>query len=86
MASCEYLIWYEETALPGYDPGIFAVKSDGKMLYAKCRPDVGTEIVDVIASRNSKCITARLFAYDGKEFDAFQNSQGAANLYRMLQR
>ena len=32
------VIWYEETALPGYDPGIFAVKSDGKMLYAKCKP------------------------------------------------
>ena len=80
------VIWYEETALPGYDPGIFAVKSDGKMLYAKCKPDVGTEIVDAIAGRNSKCITARLFAYDGKEFDAFRNPQDAANLYRMIQR
>lgn len=79
------VIWYEETALPGYDPGIFVVKSDGIMLYAKCKSDAGKEIVEVIAGRNSKTITARCFRCQGEEYNAFQNPQKAADLYRRLQ-
>lgn len=76
------VIWYEESALPGYDPGIFVVKSDGEMLYVKCKADVGKEIVDVIISRNSKTIPMRCFGFEGEDYDAFQNPQKAADLYR----
>lgn len=76
------VIWYEESALPGYDPGIFVVKSDGMMLYVKCKTDVGREIVEALAGRNPECITARCFTFEGSNYDAFQNPQKAANLYR----
>lgn len=75
------VIWYEESALPGYDPGIFVVKSDGNMLYVKCKSDAGTEIVKMITSRNHKSIVARCFVSEGAEYDAFQNPQKAAGLY-----
>lgn len=76
------VIWYEESALPGYDPGIFVVKSNGCMLYAKCKPDVGTEIVEAITGRSSKIINARCFEFQGEYYDAFQNPQKAAGLYQ----
>lgn len=78
------VIWYEESALPGYDPGIFTVKSDGKMLYVKCKPDVGTEIVEALTRRNPESITARRFTFEGNGYDAFQNPQEAADLYRRI--
>lgn len=76
------VIWYEESALPGYDPGIFVVKSDGTLLYVKCKPDVGEEIVEVVAGKNIKSITSRCFSFEGENYDAFQNPQKAAALYR----
>lgn len=76
------VIWYEESALPGYDPGIFVVKSDGNMLYVKCMADVGTEIVETLIGRNPGSITARHFRFEGNDYDAFQNPQKAAELYR----
>ncbi|MCD7990535.1 MAG: hypothetical protein LUK37_01575 [Clostridia bacterium] len=76
------VIWYEESALPGYDPGIFVIKSNGKMLYVKCKPDIGTEFVEAITSRNPKSITERCFTFEGNDYDAFQNPQKAADLYR----
>lgn len=76
------VIWYEESALPGYDPGIFVVKSDGTMLYVKCKPDVGTEFVEALTGRNPESIPARCFAFAGNDYDAFQNPQKAAELYR----
>lgn len=78
------VIWYEESALPGYDPGIFVVKSDGDMLYAKCKSDVGKEMVKVITERNSRSITARCFRCQGEDYNAFQNPRRAAELYRRL--
>ena len=78
-------IWYEETALPGYDPGIFVVKSDGKLRYVKCKSDTGREIVDAIAGRNSKSITMRKFMFEGNEYDAFQSPQKTADIYRTTQ-
>lgn len=78
------VIWYETTALPGYDPGIFVVKSDGTQLYVKCPSDVGADMVEAIAGRNEQVILMRGFAFDGKEYDAFQKPQEAANVYRML--
>ncbi|MBS5063709.1 MAG: hypothetical protein KHZ58_08045 [Hungatella hathewayi] len=78
-------IWYEETALPGYDPGIFVVKSDGKLRYVKCKSDAGREIVDTITARNSKSITMRCFMFDGNEYDAFQSPQKTADFYRTTQ-
>lgn len=78
------VIWYEESALPGYDPGIFVVKSDGNMLYAKCKSDAGTEIVETIAERNPGSITARCFRCQGEDYNAFQNPQKAAELYRKM--
>ncbi|WP_333684863.1 hypothetical protein [Enterocloster lavalensis] len=77
------VIWYEESALPGYDPGIFTIKSDGNMLYVKCKPDVGTELVAALAGRNLESITARRFTFEGDHYDAFQNPKKAADLYRM---
>ena len=77
------VIWYEESALPGYDPGIFTIKSDGNMLYVKCKPDVGTELVAALAGRNPESITARRFTFEGDHYDAFQNPKKAADLYRM---
>lgn len=76
------VIWYEESALPGYDPGIFVIKSDGKMLYVKCKHDVGTEFVEALTSRNPESITALRFTFEGNDYDAFQNPQKAAELYR----
>ncbi len=76
------VIWYEESALPGYDPGIFVVKSDGNMLYVKCKPDIGTELVEAFTGRNPKSITARRFRVEGNDYDAFKNPQQAADLYR----
>lgn len=76
------VLWYEESALPGYDPGIFAVKSDGNMLYVKCRPDAGTEFAEALIRRNPRTITARRFTFEGNDYDAFQNPQKAADLYR----
>lgn len=75
------VIWYEESALPGYDPGIFVVKSNGKMLYVKCKFDAGTEIVRKITDRNFQSIAARCFVSEGEEYDAFQNPQKAAGVY-----
>lgn len=79
------VIWYEETALPGYDPGIFAVKRNGVMLYVKCKPDVGAELVEAITSRNPGSIPVRCFAFDGERYDAFQDPHKAADLYREQQ-
>ncbi len=76
------VIWYEKTALPGYDPGIFVVKASGNLLYVKCKADAGAEIVKTIIGRNAKTITARCFACEGVDYDAFQNPQTAAGLYR----
>lgn len=76
------VIWYEESALPGYDPGIFVVKSDGNMLHVKCMADAGKEIVEAITGRNPQSITVRRFAFEGNDYDAFQNPQKAAELYR----
>lgn len=76
------VVWYEESALPGYDPGIFVVKSDGNMLYVKCMADVGTEIVEALIDRNSRSIAARRFRFEGNDYDAFQNPQKVAELYR----
>lgn len=76
------VIWYEETALPGYDPGVFTVKSDGQMLYVKCEADVGAELVGAITSRNPGSIPVRCFAFEGERYDAFQNPHKAADLYR----
>lgn len=76
------VIWYEESALPGYDPGIFVVKSDGNMLYVKCVVDVGKEIVEVLTGRNPRSIATRRFKFEGKEYDAFQDPQKVAELYR----
>lgn len=79
------VIWYEETALPGYDPGIFAVKRNGVMLYVKCKPDVGAELVEAITSRNPGSIPVRCFAFDGERYDAFRDPHKAADLYREQQ-
>lgn len=76
------VIWYEETALPGYDPGIFTVKSDGDMYHVKCKADVGKEIVETITGRNAKSITTRCFSFEGRDYDAFQNPKDAAALYQ----
>lgn len=78
------VIWYEKSALPGYDPGIFVVKSDGTLLYVKCQSDAGTEIVEAVTGRNPKSIAMRCFAFEGEDYDAFQNPQKAANLYLNL--
>ncbi|WP_320972029.1 hypothetical protein [Enterocloster bolteae] len=78
------VIWYEESALPGYDPGVFVIKSDGNMLYVKCKPDIGTEFVEALTSRNPGSITARRFTFEGNNYDAFQNPQKAADLYRRI--
>lgn len=78
------VIWYEKSALPGYDPGVFIVKSDGNMLYVKCKPDIGTEFVETITSRNPESITARCFKVEGIDYDAFQNPQKAAEIYRRI--
>lgn len=78
------VIWYEESELPGYDPGIFVVKSDGNMLFVKCKSDVGIEMVETIADRNPKSIIARCFRAQGEEYNAFQNPQKAAELYRKM--
>lgn len=79
------VIWYEETALPGYDPGVFTVKSNGEMLYVKCKSDIGAEFVEAIAGRNPGSIPVRCFAFEGERYDAFQNPQKAADLYRAQQ-
>lgn len=79
------VIWYEETALPGYDPGVFTVKSNGEMLYVKCKSDIGAEFVEAIAGRNPGIIPVRCFAFEGERYDAFQNPQKAADLYRAQQ-
>ncbi|PNV63837.1 hypothetical protein C0033_00445 [Clostridium sp. chh4-2] len=76
------VIWYEETALPGYDPGVFVVKSNGKMLYVKCKSDIGTEFVEAVTGRNTKCINARCFLFEDNDYNAFQNPQMAANIYK----
>lgn len=76
------VIWYEESALPGYDPGVFVIKSDGNLLYVKCKPDVGTEFVEALTGRNPESITVRCFRFEGNDYDAFQNPQKAADLYR----
>ena len=78
------VIWYEESALPGYDPGVFVIRSDGNMLYVKCRPDVGTEFVEALTGRNHASITARRFTFNGNDYDAFQNPQKAADIYRKI--
>lgn len=79
------VIWYEESAFPGYDPGILVIKSNGNMLYVKCKPDVGTELVQVLTCRTPASITARCFTFEGNDYDSFQNPQKSANLYQRKQ-
>lgn len=50
------------------------------MLYVKCKPDIGTEFVEELTSRNPESITARHFTFAWNDYDAFQNPQKAADL------
>ena len=75
-------IWYESRSIPGYDPGVFYIKSDGKHNYFRASEQIGTWIVNEIKTHNSMVITDARFQIGDVIYDAYKNPDEVAKLYR----